>query len=201
MLLRYIGLIFGFAFRRTTIAVDGLQILAASGLPAAAKFAGIKMPETASNDILAYIGLVAIAFVIIRLLCAPFFIWKDDQGTITQLRNQIERPKSLEMEKLAEIRAEKRLELAVQVREMHTQFLLPHVPPASPEQFNQIHETIVRLNAQLNLPKNIRATMAEINQFGRRRAVLFQQLSDKEFANASLYVIGVIDHLHTGLEP
>lgn len=144
MVLRYLGLVLGFAFRRTTIAVDGLQILAASAFPLIAKLAGVKM---------------------------------------------------------AEIRAEKRLELAALIRQMHSQFLLSHVPPGSAEQYTELHEAIVRTNSQLSLSKRVRMTMAEINQIGRRRAVLRQQLSAEEFNNVGLYVIGVIDYLHTGLEP
>jgi hypothetical protein len=111
MFWRYIELVFSFAFRRTTPVVDGLQILAASGLPALAKFAGFRMPASASNDVLAYIGLVAVAFVLLRLLSAPYFVWREQVGEVASLKVELSRPEKIELHRLAEIRAEAKAEL------------------------------------------------------------------------------------------
>lgn len=118
MLWRYIGLILSFALKRTTPAVDALQVLAASAIPAVARFAGLSMPANVSADALAYIGLAAIAFVAIKLFSAPFFIWKEQCSEIGQLKLTLSAPERLELESLAKRRAKVRLQISKSVGRM-----------------------------------------------------------------------------------
>lgn len=120
MLWQYIGLVLSFSLRRSTIRTDIMQILAASALPAAAKFAGIKMPETASNDMLAYIGLATIAFIVLRLLCAPYFIWREQTAHIRDLKLELSKPERLVFAKIAEHRAKARAKLAAALEDYQT---------------------------------------------------------------------------------
>jgi hypothetical protein len=119
MIWQYIGLVLSFAFRRSTIRTDVMQILAASALPAFAKFAGLKMPESASGDVLAYIGLATIAFIFLRLVSAPFFIWREQIGEIGALKLELSAPERIELERMAKLRAKKRVALAAEIRNFH----------------------------------------------------------------------------------
>lgn len=118
MFVQYIGLLFSFAFRRSTVRTDVMQILAASALPGVAKFAGFKMPDTASNDVLAYIGLATIAFIVLRLIYAPYAVWKEQLSEMGVLREELAKPERVEANRLAEIRAEAKADLAYVIAQM-----------------------------------------------------------------------------------
>lgn len=100
------------AFTPAPRVTDILQILAASTLPAITKFAGVELPANASEDALAYIGLIAVTFIVIRFLWAPYSIWKDQSSEVAQLRSEISKPQRVEMLRLAEHRADARASLA-----------------------------------------------------------------------------------------
>jgi hypothetical protein len=112
MLWRFIGLVLSFAFRRTTNAIDGSQVVLASALPAVAKVIGVPFAPDTSADGLAYIGLAAVAFVGLRLISAPYFVWKEQSGEIGDLRLELEKPERIELDALARKRAQARLDLA-----------------------------------------------------------------------------------------
>ena len=96
-----------------------LQILAASTLPALGKFSGINLPASANSDALAYIGLIAVSYIAIRLLWAPYAIWKSDKADIGELKLELTRPERLVLEHLAKLRAKARNKLAKQLYQMH----------------------------------------------------------------------------------
>lgn len=106
------------AFTPAPRVTDMLQILAASTLPAVSKFVGIRMPQSASNDALAYIGLVALSFVIIRLFWAPYAMWKDQNAEIGALKLDLSKPQRLVMEHLAKHQAKARAKLVVEVEKL-----------------------------------------------------------------------------------
>ncbi len=119
MLWNYLGQIFAFAFRRTTPAIDGLQVVAASALPAIARISGAHFAANASTDALAYIGFAAIAFVLLRLLSAPYFIWRDQSQEIAQLKHDLSLPERRERELLVKNRVKSRLNLAAHIHEYY----------------------------------------------------------------------------------
>jgi hypothetical protein len=164
MLWQYIGLILSFSLRRSTIRTDIMQILAASALPAAAKFAGLKMPETASNDILAYIGLATIAFIVLRLLCAPYFIWREQVGNIGELRAELSRPERLVLAKLAKHRARARAKLTARLEEYQTLGFAAEWGDWSENQFSSQMTKIRSLEAE--------AGLSDAFKEGRRRLMV-----------------------------
>ena len=121
MLWQYLGQIFAFAFRRTTPAIDGLQVVAASAIPAFAKLMGVKMASDTANDALAYIGFAAIAFIILRLLSAPYFIWREQTSDVACLKHELNRPERLEQELLMRKRAKFRIRLSAHIYEFYMQ--------------------------------------------------------------------------------
>jgi predicted permease len=106
------------AFSPTARVTDVLQILAASTIPAIGKFAGISLPASANDDALAYIGLIAVSFIIIRLMWAPYSIWREQAGEIGTLKLELSKPERAVVEHLAKHRAEARVELIRRLPEM-----------------------------------------------------------------------------------
>lgn len=97
---------------------DMLQILAASALPATSKFVGVELPQNAGESALAYIGLVALSFVIIRLFWAPYSIWRDQNGEIGSLKLELNKPEKIELARMAELRADAKSEMSGAINQM-----------------------------------------------------------------------------------
>ncbi len=85
-----------------------MQIVAASLVPLAAPKLGFKNPAEVNSEVLAYIGMMAIALLVFRLICAPYFIWKEDQSQIADLNHELGRPERLEREHTATLLADDR---------------------------------------------------------------------------------------------
>ena len=117
MYFTYIWEVLKRAFTPTSRVTDMLQILAASALPAASKFAGVQLPQDANNSALAYIGLIAATYVAIRLFWAPYSIWKDQSAQLGSLKYELSRPEQLERRMMAKKRAKARMALAQTMRE------------------------------------------------------------------------------------
>ncbi len=115
MVRTYIGLLLYFSFRRFVFRTDALEILAAAFLPAAFRALGFPMPEGANNAVLAYIAYGVAALVIIRLLLAPYFVWKEDQNTIDGFKNQLDSPRRIERDRIAEHMATLKTNVSSQV--------------------------------------------------------------------------------------
>lgn len=94
----YLGRVWTFAFRRFALRTDAMQVVAASAIPLLAPYLGIKNPTQVSSEVLAYIGMAALALIAIRILSAPYFIWKEDQNLIEEQREELEAPDRREIE-------------------------------------------------------------------------------------------------------
>lgn len=87
MLWEYLKRLFAFTFLRFTWRVDGAQILAASFLPAIGSRWGFDVSDPAT-----YAGYAAIAYVALRFLCAPFFVWRDERLETHRAREALAAP-------------------------------------------------------------------------------------------------------------
>ena len=108
----YLGEVLKRAFTPTPRLTDGLQVAAASALPAVASIAGIKLPASAQSDAFAYIGLAVVSYFVIRLFWAPYSMWKEQVGEIAGLKLELTKPERLVLEHLARIKAKYRAKLS-----------------------------------------------------------------------------------------
>ncbi|MDT9600030.1 hypothetical protein [Sphingosinicella rhizophila] len=117
MYAQYLGAVFRRALQPTVRVTDGLQILAASAVPAIAD--ATELPVPATDSVLAYIGAAAISFVILRLLfVAPYHVWKEQVGELGGLKLELCKPERIEFARMAKVRAKKRVAFAALIREM-----------------------------------------------------------------------------------
>lgn len=119
MFLTYMGEVLKRAFTPTPRLTDGLQIAAASALPAAAQFAGVDLPQSAEGSVLAYIGLVALCLFIIRFFWAPYAMWKEQNAQVASLRLELSKPERIEFERMSKLRAKSKMKLAARLREYY----------------------------------------------------------------------------------
>jgi hypothetical protein len=140
------------AFTPTPRMTDGLQIAAASALPAAAKFAGFEMAESATDDALAYIGLVALAFFVIRIFWAPYAIWREQGGEIGALKLELTKPERMIMEHLAKHRARARAKLAAALEDYQTLAFYESWSGEGATTSGKLMSKIRRLQAEAGLP-------------------------------------------------
>lgn len=111
----FLGAVTRFAFKGIVLRTDGMQIVAASVMPAIFRALGWPMPESAQVASLAYIGYAIAAFVILRFLTAPYFIWKEDKALIAGLEQALASPKQRERQIIAERLADERFRLSEEV--------------------------------------------------------------------------------------
>ncbi len=119
MFLVYLGEVAKRAFTPTSRLTDGLQVAAASALPAATRLAGLDIAPSVEVDALAYIGLVALSFIVIRFFWAPYDMWKDQAGRIAELNLELSKPERLIVEHLAKKKAENRLLIIEHLRQLY----------------------------------------------------------------------------------
>ena len=105
-------------FSPTVRLTDALQIIAASAIPGIAKAVGVTLP---ADSVLAYIGAIAITFVLIRLLFwAPYALWEEQVEAVGRLEADLAKPQRLVMERLAKHRAKARAKLAAKLEDFQT---------------------------------------------------------------------------------
>ena len=119
MFLVYLGEVVKRAFSPAARLTDGLQIAVASALPAAARFAGVEMGPSTQNDALAYIGLVAVSLIVIRVLWAPYDMWREQSGLVADLKLELTKPERLITEHMAKRKAKNRIKILEHLRQVH----------------------------------------------------------------------------------
>ena len=119
MFFTYLGEVLKRAFTPTAKVTDGLQIAAASALPALASFTDFNFPEGTEDNVLALIGLWAVGLIGIRLIWAPYAMWRDQVCANSTLRFELSKPERLVTEKLAALRAKKLQKLINMIFDLH----------------------------------------------------------------------------------
>lgn len=158
------------ALQPTVRVTDGLQILAASASPALGKLLGIKMPDTIGNDVLAYIGAAALAFIIIRFFWAPYSLWKEDKVTIVGLRDDLGKPERLVAEHIAKHRAKAVMKIIKKLHELHTHFFVDGLSDARRGMIAKLGNDIVMLSHKANLSEAFRDALHSFEAEGKMRA-------------------------------
>jgi hypothetical protein len=111
----YLATVLRFAFRGSVLRTDHLSVVLAVAVPTAFMAAGKPVPEQVQDYIALSIATFALAAIGLWLLCAPYFIWKDQRTEIADLRRQLDSPNRIEREKLAEIMAQERKKVVDEV--------------------------------------------------------------------------------------
>lgn len=114
----YFGRIAGFAFQRSLLRTDVLAAVLTALAPVVYFLAGRDIPEKIALYISMLVAAMVLGVLILRVLTAPYFIWKEDQAEIARLREALGDPKE---------RARRALEAeAVNSRQKIIKFLTHH---------------------------------------------------------------------------
>lgn len=70
------------------------------------------MPEQTSTWALMLIGMVGVAYLAIRVLCAPYFLWREQRTEIEALKSKLVNPETIQKEQLVVAIAKQRENLA-----------------------------------------------------------------------------------------
>lgn len=101
-LIIYMGQVFEFAVRGSVQMTDKLSIMLGPLVTAALALSGYTMGESLSGVISIGIAITVFAVILLRLLMAPYFIWKRQNGIIESLEEELARPEQIERKWLAE---------------------------------------------------------------------------------------------------
>lgn len=84
---------------------------------------GVKMTDDLTSNILTYIGLVPVGFMIIRFAWAPYAIWKEQIVESAELRLELSKPERLVIKHLAKHRAKAKIKIT---KELHNLGVISH---------------------------------------------------------------------------
>ena len=129
MLIKYLIKIFGFTFRGLVIRTDALQILLAAAFPSIYHIMGWPMPSELAPSIAAYIGYAVGTFLLMRLVAAPYFIWKEDQKKIKSIEDKLLLPDKRAKEQMLKAITKRRIDLIDQVNEITFNVFANELPP------------------------------------------------------------------------
>ena len=90
--MKYFARLMGYAFRRTLLRTDVFAAVATAIAPAAYFLLGQTVPDNLPLLISFLVGGLAGAAILLRILAAPYLLWRDDQATIKALREDLESP-------------------------------------------------------------------------------------------------------------
>ena len=102
-----------------------LQLVTALAIAGASTFLGTKISEDLGERVLAY-GAVAIgALLLIRLVWAPYTLWRDQARDIVMLRGRLNAPEHIIKKHMAVHQAEKRIEVLALLQNVITAAMVP----------------------------------------------------------------------------
>jgi|TARA_A100001518_G_C1223156_1_gene68762 hypothetical protein len=126
LVFQFIGRILSFALRGSVRQTDSWQIIAGgTALPSIALgviygLVGWDTPTVEADQWATYFGYGLATWLAIRLVVAPFFIWKEQYEETAELRLELSKPERLVLEHLAKHRAKARAKLASLVEDLQT---------------------------------------------------------------------------------
>lgn len=120
------GRVLAFTLRGSVRQADSWQVIATgTALPSLVlgtifSLAGLKVPTLDAATYPTYVGYGLLAWLAIRFVIAPFFIWREQYQETAELRLELLKPERLIMERLARHRARARAKLSSNLEDLQT---------------------------------------------------------------------------------
>ena len=114
-MLEYLHEILSRTFKPSVRITDGLSIMAGVAVPAFYWLQDKPVPEDILGPVSFVILTVAAGAIVLRLITAPYFIWKEDGERIDELETALAAPAHKEQELISEILARQKVEAAEEI--------------------------------------------------------------------------------------
>jgi len=111
------------------------DVVGFAAIPIIQTFNGDKLTDIQIAQIIVYAGS---GIVLMRLIVAPYLIWKEDQAEIANLKSELDKPVTIQKLKMAENFAEKRTRLAELIGEI-VSLSQAHIPTSTNRPSGVIH--------------------------------------------------------------
>lgn len=116
----YLAAIWRFASPKAVTRLDTWQVIVGRSLPLFYRLRGLPMSSDATTYWLSLLGLLALGTFLIRVLIAPYFIWKEQQAKISHLTAKLDEPRQLQLRIAAENIAKLKLPLIEMIGAMRS---------------------------------------------------------------------------------
>lgn len=116
----YLGAVLRFACKGAILRTDQLSIVAAVLVPAVFVASGRSMPEWAAAYVAWAIIILVVGVIGLRLLMAPYFLWREQNAKIAELERKQDSPRILERQELARLLAAERRMVAEEATRIRT---------------------------------------------------------------------------------
>lgn len=109
--IKYLGLLLNRAAKKSVLLTDRLTILIVPFTALILWMTGAKMTDTIEETLFLGVAMTVVAVVILRLVAASYFVWKEDRAEIAGLKTALDSPRFREAEVMNDHRLELRKEL------------------------------------------------------------------------------------------
>jgi hypothetical protein len=192
VIFRYLGRVFVFAFARSLLVTDRLSFLIGPLITAALWLRGERVDNTAELVATATVATI-LAVLLLRLIAAPFFVWKEDQMEIAGLKQDLARPERAGAEEMNKLRAQRRVDLAAELLEFQMVCAVDEGDDAY-DAYRQ--KRIMRLAGEVNPPAAFFRLMGTMYETGLK---LNKTRSDEALRDKCITVTrALVDYLHGG---
>jgi hypothetical protein len=189
----YLVAVLRFALRRSLVLTDRLSIIAAVLVPAIWQTAGKPMPEWVAGYV-AWLVIIAVGGGAgLRFVTAPYFIWREQNKTISELRTELAKPEQSIKARMHDDIATARVGLLDQLMRIHERFGVRAYNPA------EYSKSLRHEGASIPAAKLIHD-----EGFARLWNTHVALLTDAErYANSTIYMLRVgfdrVDNSHQAL--
>lgn len=165
----YIAELFRRVFWPTTRGADYVSVLIPLALATVAYFAGVKVSEDATVQILAYLGAFTLALFLVRLLATtPYAMWRERVAEAGGLRLELAKPERMVLGHLARHRADARVEIAALFSDMHT-YAFPKDWKAVEDKIVNVYASIGRVQSRAHLGEAFQQAKVQFYKLCRDR--------------------------------
>ncbi|QKG72377.1 hypothetical protein [Erythrobacter mangrovi] len=206
--LKYLGLLFNRAAQKSVLLTDRLTILIVPFATLALWMAGAEMTDSVQETLFLGVAMTVLAVVVLRLVAASYFVWKEDQDEKEALVGEIERPERLLRADLRQFSLDNRKALSVALAKLSAIANLKTEPMLqagySADQINKLVVEIDTLINQLSYDYRVRVAALHFRDYcidlisgerdGRdtlweRRKLVFKLLHKEDHVNDDLTLV------------
>lgn len=156
-MITYLGLIVSRAFAGAVLFTDKLAILAGVLTPAFFQASGEAMPEWVAGYIAWAIIITVAGGILLRLLTAPYFIWREQNSRIAKLEHELASPERQMKEKITDYLADCRLDFVNEIFRVQEMALSTSTKDPTDLLAFQTNERIQRLLKELAFDEELMA--------------------------------------------
>lgn len=148
--LKYLGMLLNRAAQKSVLLTDRLTILIVPFATLGLWLVGTEMTDSIQEALFLGIAIAVVAVVVLRLIAASYFVWKEDQYRKATLRAEIERPERQAEASMKEYTIDLRRRLSGALGKLSAYAVYPVEVLEHHEEFEELPKLITEIDALIH---------------------------------------------------